>query len=131
MIAACVDPQQVQKVWPHVSPWIKSALERGDLGRFEDVERDVLSGCALLWFAYGDKVEAATVTQIGTTERSRVCTILACGGRDVSRWLHLIASIEDYARNERCDCVRILGRRGWRRLLKNYTTTKVVLEKKI
>lgn len=105
-------------------------MERGDLGRFDDVERDVLNGSALLWLAWNEpKIEGAAVTQLSTTEKSKVCTIVACGGEGFRRWVHLIEQLEDYARNEGCDCTRILGRPGWQRVLKDYAAKKVILEK--
>ena len=47
----CVDPAQVAKIWPHVAHFIRRAMERGGMGRFDDVERDVLSANAYLWLA--------------------------------------------------------------------------------
>ncbi len=130
--AICVDPKKVDLIWPEVSYWIKRAMERGDLGTFDRVEDDVLNGHALLWLALvWPDIEGVAVTQIGRTEKSKVCTIIACGGRHMSRWLSAIAPIEQYAREQGCDVVRILGRKGWLRALKDYRAPKVVLEKKL
>lgn len=105
-------------------------MERGDLGRFEDVERDVLNGAALLWLAWADpRIEGVAVTQLSRTEKSKICTIVACGGESFRRWVGLIEKLEDYARDEGCDCTRILGRLGWHRVLKDYAAKKVILEK--
>lgn len=128
--ALCVDPRRVHEIWPAVEHFIKIAMERGDLGRFDDLERDVLSGDALLWLAYsGQHIEAAAVTQIYLTERSKVCGLRACGGDNYKRWIGLIEPIEQYATEQGCDCVRIMGRKGWSRVLRNYRETKVVLER--
>lgn len=105
-------------------------MERGDLGRFETVEQDVLSGIALLWLAWnGTKIEAACVTQLDTTECTKACVIVACGG--AGQWSSLITDIEQYAQAEGCDAVRIYGRSGWVRVLPGYRTAKIVLEKRL
>ncbi len=105
-------------------------MERGDLGTFRCVEDDVLEGGSLLWLAWNaPKIEGAAVTQISLTERSKVCTIVAYGGE--GKRVSLITSIEKYAKAEGCDVVRILGRKGWLRWLKDYSAPKVVLEKRL
>lgn len=128
----CVDPRRIDEVWPPVRHFIQEALKRGDMGRFDHIEADVLAGDALLWLVWCKPyIEAAVVTQIVQTEKSRVCMIQACGGSRMGRWLDLIGQIEAYAKTEGCRCVRILGRRGWARVLKNYRETKIVLERQI
>jgi hypothetical protein len=129
--AVCVDPKQVDAVWDRVSPWVKRAMERGDLGTFWDIELDVLDGKALLWLAWDGELKGCAITQITKTEKSKVCLIVACGGEKAKEWVHLIGKIEIYARDEGCDAVRILGRKGWLRVLKDYSAPKLVLEKRL
>lgn len=132
MIALCVDHSHVHKIWPNVFKTIRRAIQRGDLGRFDELERAVLNGHALVWLAVEEtKVEGVAVTQIVLTENSKVCMVQACGGKDCSHWLHLLADIEQYAKAQGCDCTRIMGRKGWARVLKNYKTTKIVLERRL
>lgn len=128
---ACVDPDIVHLVWPKVSGWLRDAMRRGGLGSFEVLENSVLSGGALLWVFMDGQIKSATVTQVGVGEGGKVCEILACGGADVLSDLQFIGKIETYARNEGCRAVRIMGRRGWVRALKEYKQTRVVLEKEL
>jgi hypothetical protein len=107
-------------------------MERGDLGTFAAVEADVRAGQALLWLVWNAPfIKAAAVTQLARSERSKVCMIVACGGEGMTLWLPLIEKIEAYARDEGCDAVRILGRKGWMRVLKDYRAPRVVLEKRL
>jgi hypothetical protein len=130
--AVCVDPKQVTCVWECVKHWIKRAMERGDLGTFDAVEDDVITGQALLWLVWSDpEIQGAAVTQIVTTQNSKVCMITACGGENMRLWLPLIEKIEGYARDEGCDAVRILGRKGWMRVLKDYRAPAVILERRL
>ena len=126
----CVDPAQVATLWPHASHLIRRAMERGGMGRFEDVERDVLSANAYLWLAIeAGSVLAAAVTQVTQQKDHRLCTIVACGGHDWKRWGALIAGLETYARAENCRRMEIAGRPGWLRRLPGYRLVKIVIRK--
>jgi hypothetical protein len=153
----CIPPDHVGQVWPLVSGLIRTAMQRGDLSSFVAVEARVLSGSALLWLAIahrkgveerpssrtmdgferpGDKatgpeVLAAAVTELHRTEWRKVCVIVACGGSDMSCWLDLIGPIEEFARAEKCSAMRIMGRKGWARVLPAYRPKRVVLEKEL
>jgi hypothetical protein len=134
MRIACVDPALVHRVWPLVSHLIRAAMQRGDIGSYRPVEEAVLAGRALVWLATdGQAIHAAAVTELHQTEWRKVCEIVACGGNDRARWLHLIETIEDFARAEGCSATRIIGRKGWARVLasKHYRTKRIVLEKEL
>jgi hypothetical protein len=128
----CIDPARVSEFWPHVSPLIRTAMERGAITDFGDIERAVLAGRALAWIAWdGTTIEAAAVTQLSTVGGARFCTIVACGGKDRNKWLPLLAGLERYAKAEDCKTMRIFGRRGWERLLPDYKAARVLLEKEL
>jgi hypothetical protein len=140
----CIDPAQVREFWPHVAPLIEAAMRKGRLTNYVDVERDVLAGGALVWIAWnGENIKAAAVTEIASANGERFCTIVACGAQtslrslrkldcdDRRQWLPLIAGLETYARAEGCAAMRIYGRRGWLKLLPDYRTSRVLLEKEL
>ena len=126
----CIDPAQVERLWPLVSHHIRRAMERGGMGRFADVECDVLGANAYLWLAIdAGAVLAAAVTQVTQRNDQRLCTIVACGGRDWARWGGLIDGLEEYARAENCARMEIAGRPGWLRRLPGYRLRKIVIGK--
>jgi len=127
----CVDSARVRAFWPHVAPLLKRAIERTNLCRFQDIEDDVLDGDGLLWLAWSTRIEAAATTILAKTDDGLVCVVTACGGENMNNWLPLLQGIEKYARNEGCRAVRIFGRRGWERTLKDYDVTNIVIEKAI
>jgi hypothetical protein len=47
-------------------------------------------------------IEAVASTSLQQTGSGKICVIAACAGTHMSRWLPLIAGIEDYARGEAC-----------------------------
>lgn len=128
MNLACVPPAQAAQAWGLVGHLIAEAM-RGDHD-VSVVHGDVTSGRSLLWLAIGgDAIHAAAVTEINEIAGRRICTIVACGGEDMSKWLHLIEGLEDYARRESCVATRINGRKGWARALAGYDCRYIVLEK--
>jgi len=125
----CIDPKLVHEVWPKARDLIRAAIEQTGLSEFQDIEYDVLSGDQFLWLAIGNGIEAAATTHLIKTGGKPVCVLTACSGTQRERWLPLFAKIEDYARVEGCKCVRIYGRKGWERVLKNYRVEHVILER--
>ena len=132
MNLVCVDPRDVQRVWAFVSGMIHTAIRRGDISAFKPVEQAVYNGDMLLWLAIDDKtIKAAAVSEISLTENHKICTLVACGGKDMDDWLPLLEGIEHYARIEQCNSMRIIGRIGWERKLPQYRPHRIVLERKL
>jgi hypothetical protein len=133
---ACVSPAEVRRLWPLVARRLGRATRRTGISAFADIERDVLNGDALLWLALsgdsgGIKIDAVAATRLERTESGIKCVITACEGKNMRRWLPLMAGIESYAGAEGCRSVRILGRNGWLRVLDGYRQTNVILEKEL
>ena len=126
----CVPPQLAREIWPLVADRIRSAVLRTDLSHTADVEYDVLEGNGLLWLATnGTAIEAAAATLLVKTDRHLVCIITALGGENMRHWLPLLEQIEAWAKAEGAALVRIFGRPGWVRMLKDYRVKNVVLER--
>lgn len=123
----CVDPKLIDSYWTHAKQLIKTAIEHENLSDFESIENKVLAGEYLLWLGVDGGVEVAAVTQLGNA----ACTIVACSGRRMERWRHLLVLIENYARDEGCNCVRIYGRTGWQKALPEYKVEHIVMEKSL
>ncbi len=131
MMAVCVDPAKINAVWPHFKHFIESAIEKADISEpndFAKLEASTLGGKSLLWLAYdGERVVAASVTELV----DGICKIVACGGSDLKSFLPCLRAIEQFAKDENCRAIRITGRRGWRRVLKNYRIKAEIIERKL
>jgi hypothetical protein len=126
----CIPPQLAREIWPLVRDRLYAAVRRTDLSHSVDIARDVLHGDGVLWIASnGEEIEAAAVTLLTRTDRHLVCLITALGGSNMESWLPLLSEIEDWARSEGAALVRVMGRPGWGRVLKNYHVSNVVLER--
>ncbi len=128
----CVDPKRIGEVWLLVEPLLKAALARTRLSLFSDLERDILNGAALVWLAWnGEAIEAAAATALYPTDDGLVCSVLACGGSDMKRWLPLLDRIERYAKDEGCKRSRIVGRKGWLSVLDGYCEKAILMDKEL
>jgi hypothetical protein len=121
----CVDPEKIFDFWPHAREMIKAAIDTDPLGDFPNVENQVLNGDQLLWLAWSGKIEAAATTRIFRG----VCEVVAVGGHYRERWQPLLEKIEQYAKDEGAKSMRIYGRVGWQRVLKDYRVKQVIMEK--
>lgn len=132
MKAVCINPLNVKKFLPLVSPLIKQAATHDDLDDYEGIESRLIDGTFFLWLACdGAEIFAAAVTRLELTNGVKFCTIVACGGRDLERWCDLINDLEAFARAEGCRSVRIYGRPGWQRKLDGYKPIATILEKEM
>jgi len=117
-------------VWPFVADWLRAAYLRTDLNHTADLENDVLHDGATLWIAgKANVIEAALVTKLVRTNRNLVCVITALGGSDMPAWFDNLGAIEAWAKAQGAAKIRIYGRKGWARKLKNYLVSNVVLER--
>ena len=125
----CVPPADVSKVWGLASGLIRAAIDQTKLSEFADIEKQVLAGEQLLWLAISDRVEAAATTHLIKTDGKPVLVVTACAGSQRERWISLRHQIEAYAKAEGCKSVRLYGRKGWQRELKDYRVEYVIMEK--
>ncbi len=127
----CIEPGfKTRQVWPSVRDMIKLSIETTNLSDFDAVERDVLQGRSLLWLAWdGLHIMAAATTELVLAQERKTCVVVACAGRGMETWLPLLSRIEDYAQAEGCVSMRIIGRRGWSRVLDGYRERFAIMEK--
>lgn len=131
----CVDPAKAPEMWPHIEALLRKAHTRTGFALFSDLQRDILTGRSLVWLAWnGESIEAAAATELHPTDGGLVCAIRACGGSDdadIKQWLPLLERIEQFAKAEGCARMRLVGRKGWLRVLEDYREKHVVLEKEL
>jgi hypothetical protein len=125
-----IPPDMAREVWPYAEDLVEQAIDRCGLSSRAVVRDRVMDGRALLWLVTdGAYLRAVVVTTLAVTESRTVCEIVACAGERMSEWLHLLEGIEKYARTMNCKSVRVMGRKGWARALKDYSSKHVILEK--
>lgn len=130
-IIAPIPSQDVGRHWPTFKPFIERVLrERGGKRTADDIVRALIRGDATLWAIAEKKVVAAVVTEIFEADE-RICRITCLAGDGMERWIQGIKMIETWAKDHGCAAVTLSGRRGWRRVLKDYELSQVTLRKEL
>jgi hypothetical protein len=125
-----VPPELAAQGWERGREFVYAACARSEISDPELIKLDVLNARALLWLACdGTNVVGAGVTQLFTQAGKKVCEIVSWGARDQKRCAPLLRDIENFARAEECNLVRLVGRKGWAKHMKDYSAKAVVLEK--
>ena len=125
-----IPPEHVAKVWKLGAEFIEAATREAEQSP-ELLKQLCEENKAQLWFAWSDCCEAAAVTEIATTPQGVKCVITALGGRNSSRWFGYLDELEAWAKRQGCNGMRIYGRKGWARKLRDYRVTRLILDKEL
>lgn len=100
--------------------WIEDALAYGDgTHYYEDIVQGVHSLKYQLWTA--DR--ACLVTEILDFPRKRVLHVFLAGG-ELDQVLDMDASLIEFGRENNCEGLSLVGRKGWEKALKNLNWQK-------
>lgn len=130
--AVCIPPDRCAAIWPHVAPLIARAFDKvGEV--MPDYAEDLAAGRRLLWIAATPEASilGAGITRLSPSPEGLRCTLVACGGREFSRWRHTLIRLEAYAKAEGATEFFIEGRSGWRRILRDYRVSGDTLSKRL
>lgn len=125
-----VPQDKIDAVWPLIEPFLQEALEYGN-GRW--ASRDFQGFCRddvmQLWLILDNgAVTAMAITELINYPQKKICRIVVCGGRNVGRWLNERRHIDEWARQNGCQAMELIGREGWARMMPDWRRM-VFLEK--
>ncbi len=118
--------------WPRVAPFVRKALEHGEGSYLEaDVGHYCMTGEWQLWvIGRGGKIQAVGITEIVNFPRQRKCLIRYLSG-DLQEILPHWAVFESWAREQGCTRFEIYGRKGWERVLPDWTKQHVIFTRNL
>jgi hypothetical protein len=126
-----VSAEELERYWPQAFNLVARACARSN-GRLtpEAVFADLKAKQMQLWLVHTDgKIEACFVTQIINYPGTRLCNILLAAGKGRQRWQHWISILEDWAREQGCNGMESVARLGWKRILRGWRHTKILIER--
>jgi len=109
---AAYTADQIRYIWPVARPLIEKALDRGSNYTIQDIHWGLMSKQMQLWM--WDK-DAALVTAIQEKKGQKYCLLLALAGKGMSIWFKYFHIVEDWAREQGAEEMRVYGRPGWSR----------------
>lgn len=116
---------------------IKKYLDKVLLKATEVTEHSVMEGIfkgnSQLWLARDSKEEVVgiVVTYLVTYPTTKRLLIHLLGGDDIKEWVHTISSIEKWAESKGLEGIEIRGRKGWLKLLPDYSCKTVLMIKEL
>lgn len=129
MSVFCLGAEQIDNLWPEYEHHIYRMERLGYIGADELRDELKLSKKQLWGLQDNGKVAGICITRIA----GKCCEIYAAVGAQSKRGqiLELYNHVEQWARDIGCDRMRVIGRKGWMRMLSNYSQVGVVLEKEL
>ena len=129
VILVPLPPENIEEAWPLVEPYASQMAERfPDDWPEPEIKRAAVEREITLWLVWEPATKehfalAATCVARKPSGK-RVLVIELCVGRESERWVHLIADLEKFGRDNGCVQVELRGRSGWARRLPEYVLTK-------
>jgi len=108
-------------------PWLEKALQRTE-GAYE--WPDILDGLSTGHMQFWPAPEGAIVTQVVQSPRLKTLHVFLAGG-DLEQVLDMVPSLEAFAEFNGCSALTMDGRKGWQRVLKDWTPTSIVMKKEL
>ena len=126
-----MNPEEVEEHWEEIESHLARCTEysEGELEP-EDFKTYLLNEQMQLWIAIDDnEILAAMVTQIVVYPQKRVLRIVAIGGGQMARWISFLPGLEELAMDQGCVAMEVWGRKGWLKILDDYTCSYHILSK--
>lgn len=125
-----VRPDHVGLYWPHVKPWVSSAVyDFGHCWTADDVRSDLEEKRMQLWVIWlGDVMHGCICTHIFDSPRGKTCAMPVVFCYDMSSCIGVIDTIEAWAKSIGCVRLQGEGRAGWDRALKPLGWRKITTQ---
>lgn len=122
MNVALLLPEYLPSALPEVEGFLSRAALRTH-GRWlvKDIIDELFEEKQHLWVAFEEKgkIVAACTTKLIDYPNGRSLAVQFCGGDNMDRWLDdLLATLDKFARDQKCDAIEMTGRKGWEKTLK-------------
>ena len=136
-----IPKEEINKVWVLAKPYVDDALVYSNSHHHSDHFKNLMvQGKLQLWLLWDDKkntiqekMNGVVVSEIINRSIKKVFHLPIVTGKNRQRWQHLIEKLENFAKDQGCDCMELIARPGWQKILNkhNYFKTHVVLEKNL
>lgn len=131
MSVFCLGAGQIDSHWDLYGHHLQRLEDETGLAYAGQIRKDLRATIKQLWGIQHDGVIAAVaVTQIVEMPRGSVCEIYCAAGTASRKEMReVVSEITRWAKAMECVQVRVLGRKGWKRVLSDFADCGVILEK--
>ena len=132
MVISLVPREVIHDIWDKVKDLIGKTDDQ--FLQKEDILRHLTQGDWRLWVAIEENTAVAAMTvQFVYYPRDKVCRIVTIGGDRLYEWFtpENQEQLESWARSEGCSHIDLFGRKGWRKVLRDFEEVEILMRKKI
>ena len=120
----------VERLWPSMEGHLRGAVARNNGWTMRDLKLALLSGELTAWVILEKRaIIGAAVSCVTIYPRKKTCFVIFAGGEKADLVHNVIAAIEDWAITNCLDDVQIWARKAGAKLLPDYRTEYVILQK--
>lgn len=121
--------QNIPEVWPHIVHLIEKGCEvSGELDP-EQLRERTLAGELWLWLGLrGDEPLMAALVRLERWRNGDTARILILAGKEMDEWFKFFDEFKRRAKAIGMKRIVFEGRRGWLKLLPDFTETRIVAE---
>lgn len=122
----------IRSVWEEVSPLLEPGIDPKEYDLIE-VFMELQESKMQLWVAReGERIIAAMTTKIVVYPVGKILMIMHMGGKWDGSFRNYLPRLKQFGKSHGCKALRIIGRRGWERVLKEHlTAVAVVMESEL
>tara|TARA_R110002020_G_scaffold91914_1_gene222958 strand:+ start:362 stop:784 length:423 start_codon:yes stop_codon:yes gene_type:complete len=127
-----VEKHEINTVWNDVKDLI--AKTNDEILNEKDIYEWLKTGFYTLWIATerdSDKIVGAMTLEFASYPRYKMCRVVTIAGEKMSEWIDDLYMLEKWAEAQGCHYIGIYGRKGWKKILKEYNEHCILLRKKL
>ena len=131
MILNTFQSNEIEEIWPQIEPFIKKVLQKIDLCyTVEDIKSALCKRKMQLWTSHaGKQIYGICITQILIHPQYKFLEIVLLSGEGLKNYFHHFDTIESWAKEQGCQKIKLVGRKGWAKKLPDYKQKLIKLEK--
>ena len=120
-----IPKDKIESVWILVKEYIRNALIYSGSHHHADHYKDLIKdGKLQLWIIWDEKKNTVeeqfnglVLSQIIQRSIKKVLHLPMVTGKNRQQWQDLIVKIENFAIDQGCDCIELIARPGWQKIL--------------
>lgn len=129
----CLGANEIDELWPLYGHHLERLEREGGLLVASAIREDLKAERRQLWGYQAPEIIIVAVTELYQSPKGLMCLIQAGCGTETQKGQieQIIFEIERWAKSQGCTRIRLGGRYGWKRRLKDFSEVGIILEKEI
>lgn len=129
-----IPSERLPGLWILCAPLIDKAIQRTDCDfDIDDIYQKALTKDCQVWaWIDGGKITACFVTTLLIHPKRKICSVPLIGGAGLSVWRNGVDEVlGKWAKEQGCEYLEGYARKGWLRVLKDWSTISTTIRRKL